>query len=265
MHYYQFGYDATQHFNVFKYWYASTGISLLKRIHMTTLDMILFLAPVIRRPPTNKVYILSPSLTVSFTCTADGGVGSSVEILWSGPVDLPDATVMEVSSGVFTSNLTLTNITTKISGIYECTTRYNSSLCTTNSSSNASLALLGPPILTHRTESPLIVNCGDSNATLYFKFSGLTDVRYICTGPRGDDIETNDNVTLGTTSERMDNETEFQILRLNINITNVNYIHGGTYSCTASNSVGNTTATVLLQVLQSERSGMVIDIRLFVA
>ena len=124
--------------------------------------LIFLIAPIIKTPPTNKVYILCPSLRVNFTCTVDGGVNNSVEILWSGPVDLPDATVMEVSSGVFTSNLTLTNLTTNFSGIYECTTRYNNSLCTTNSSSSASLALLGPPTLTDQTESPLRVNCGDN-------------------------------------------------------------------------------------------------------
>ena len=208
------------------------------------------------------MYILSPSLRVTFTCTVDGGVNNhSVEILWSGPVDLPDAMVMEISSGVFTSSLTLTNVTTNFSGIYECTTRYNNSLCTTNSSSSANLALLGPPTLTHRTESPLRVNCGDNNATLNFEFSGLpshNDVQYKCIGPQGANIETDDDFTFGITLDRMDNETELQILRLNINIVYINHVRGGMYSCTASNSAGNTTATVLLQVLQSERSGMVI-------
>ena len=225
--------------------------------------MILLLAPIIKTPPANKVYILSPSLRVNFTCTVDGGVNNSVEILWSGPLDLPDARLMEVSSGVFTSNLTLTNLTTNFSGIYKCTTGYNNSLCTTNSSSNASLALLGPPTLTHQTESPLRVNCGNNNATLNFEFSGLpslshNDVQYKCIEPRGDNIETNDNFTVGITLDRIDNETELQILRLNINIVYINHARGGMYSCTASNSAGNTTATVLLQVLQSERSGMVI-------
>ena len=138
--------------------------------------MILLLAPIIKTPPANKLYILSPSLRVNFICSVDGSVNNSVEILWSGPVDLPDARVMEVSSGVFTSNLTLTNLTTDFSGIYKCTTRYNNSLCTTNSSSNASLVLLG---IHDQTESPLRVNCGDNNATIYFEFSGLpslTDV-----------------------------------------------------------------------------------------
>ena len=114
------------------------------------------IAPIIKTPPMDQVHITSPGLKVSFICTVDGGIGSLFEILWSGPVvDLPNATLVEVGSGVFTSNLTLTNVTSDFSGIYECTTRYNNSLCgTTNTSSNASLVLLGPPTLTDQTESP---------------------------------------------------------------------------------------------------------------
>ena len=212
------------------------------------------IAPIIKTPPMDQVHIASPGLKVSFICTVDGGIGSLFEILWSGPVvDLPNATLVEVGSGVFTSNLTLTNVTSDFSGIYECTTRYNNSLCgTTNTSSNASLVLLGPQILTDQTESPLKIDCSD-NTTFYFEFSGLpslTDVE--CIGPRGDKIS--DNITLGNTLDRMDNDTEFQI-RLSINITLVNNAHGGMYLCTASNSAGNITATVLLQVLQCHRRG----------
>ena len=166
----------------------------------------------------NKTHIASPSVEVNFTCTVDGGVGSLVEIMWSGPVyvDLSDATTTEVSDGVFTSNLTLTNVRIGFSGIYKCTTRYNNSLCTTNSSSDASLVVvLGPPTFINQTESPLCVDYGD-NTTLYFEFFGLpslTDIK--CSGPGGE-IKPG-NTTLGITLERMDNETKFQI-RLSINI-----------------------------------------------
>ena len=35
----------------------------------------------------------SPDLEVSFTCSINGGVDSLLEIVWSGPVDLPETTV----------------------------------------------------------------------------------------------------------------------------------------------------------------------------
>lgn len=239
------------------------SISILKVAHV--IKLILIIAPIIKPSPMDQVYIASPGLEVGFTCTVEGGIGkfNKLEILWSGPVDLPNTTVIEVSSGVFTSNLTLTNVTANFSGIYKCTTRYNNSLCATNTSSNASLVLLGPPTLTNQTESPSRVDCGDNNTMLYFEFSGLPSLTNVqCTGPQGD-IEMSDNVTLGVALDRMDNDIEFQV-RLSINIAYVNNAHGGMYSCSASNSAGSITATILLQVLQPEKSGTVTNIKSFV-
>ena len=185
----------------------------------------------------DQMHCESPDLEVSFTCSINGGVGSSLEIEWSGPVELPETIVTESSNGVFTSNLTLTNVTTAFSGVYQCTGRYNNSLCTANVSSNASLAVIAPPIITDQTESPSKVDSGET-VTLYYEFSSLpshTDVN--CIGP--------DSVVFKEI--RMDNNTQ-QSIRVDIKISSVNYTHGGEYLCTANNSAGDITGTTILLV-----------------
>lgn len=200
-------------------------------------NLFLILAPILEVPLMNQTHLERPDLEVTFTCSINGGVGSSVEIIWSGPVDLPEPTTAESSDGVFTSNLTVTNVTAAFTGIYQCTGRYNNSLCTANVSSNASLAVIAPPTITDQTESLSIVDSGE-NVTFYYEFSSLpshTDVN--CIGPNGVVFE----------EIRMDNNTQ-QSIRIDIKINSVNYTHGEEYSCTANNSAGDITATTLLLV-----------------
>ena len=182
----------------------------------------------------------NPDLEVSFTCNINGGVNSSVEIVWSGPeqVDLPEPTVTETGDGVFTSNLTLTNVTSAFSGTYQCTGRYNNSLCNSaNASSNASLVVIAPPTIIDQTVSPSKVDNGET-VILYYEFASLPSHTNIsCSGP--------DGVIFQET--RMDNSTS-QLIHIDINISSVNYTHGGEYSCTANNSAGDITATTLLLV-----------------
>ena len=199
--------------------------------------LFLILAPILEVPLMNQTHLESPDLEVSFTCSINGGVGSSVETMWSGPVDLPEPTTTESSDGVFTSNLTLTNVTAAFTGTYQCTGRYNNSLCTANVSSNASLAVIAPPVITDYTISPFKVDNGET-VTLYYEFSSLpshTDVD--CIGPDGALFE----------EIRMDNNTQ-QSIHVDLKISSVNHTHGGEYLCTANNSAGDITATTLLLV-----------------
>lgn len=190
------------------------------------------------------VHVETPDLEVSFTCVVNSGDGSAVDILWSGPVSLPEPTTTEIDTGIFRSNLTLTNVTTAFTGLYLCVARYNNSLCHGNISSNVSLIIvLRPPAIVGQTESPFKVDSGAS-VNLYFEFSSrpsLTDVW--CSGPDGA-INTS---ALGVTLVRTNNDAEFRI-RLDVNIASVQYTHGGLYLCTANNSVGNITATTLLLI-----------------
>ena len=189
-------------------------------------------------PLVDQMHCESPDLEVSFTCSIlNGGVDSLLEIVWSGPVDLPETTVTESSDGVFTSNLTLTNVTTAFSGIYQCTGRYNNSLCTANISSNASLAVIAPPIISNQTRSPFRVDNGET-VILYYEFSSLPSHTTVeCSGPDGVVFE----------EIRMDNNT-LQTIRIDIEINSVNYTYGGEYSCYANNSAGDIIATTLLLV-----------------
>jgi hypothetical protein len=143
----------------------------------------------------------------------------------------------ESSDGVFTSNLTLSNVTATFSGIYQCIGRHNNSLCFADVSSNASLVVIAPPIIIDQTEVPSKVDSGET-VSLYVVFLSLpshTDVN--CFGPDGVVFE----------ETRMDNNT-LQSIRIDIKISSVNFTHGGEYSCTANNSAGEITATTLLLV-----------------
>ena len=188
----------------------------------------------------DQLHSESPDLEISFICSINGSVNNSVEIVWSGPeqVALPEPTVTETSDGVFISNLTLTNVTSAFSGIYQCTGRYNNSLCNNaNASSNASLVVIGPPTIIDQTVSPSKVDSGET-VIFYYEFDSLPSHTNVdCSGP--------DRVIFQET--RMDNNTS-QSIRIDINITSVNYTHGGEYSCTANNSAGDITATTLLLV-----------------
>ena len=192
------------------------------------------------------VHAETPGLEVSFTCTVNSGDGSGVDIVWSGPVTLPEPTTVEIDFGIFRSNLTLTSVTAAFTGFYFCTARYiNNSQCTGNISSNVSLVVLGPPApaIVGQTESPLKVDSGAS-INLYFEFSSPpshTDV--LCSGPDGAINESAPGVTL----VRTNNDTVLQI-RLDLNIASVHYTHGGQYSCTANNSAGNITSSTMLLV-----------------
>ena len=131
-------------------------------------NIFFILAPILEVALVNQTYSESPAgLEVSFTCSINGGIGSSVEIVWSGPVDLPEPTITESSDGVFTSNLTLSNVTATFTGIYQCTGRYNNNLCFADVSSNASLVVIAPPIIIDQTQLPSKVDSGET-AILYF-------------------------------------------------------------------------------------------------
>ena len=192
------------------------------------------------------VFVESPGLEVSFNCSVNGGAGNTVEIEWNGPatVVLPVSTTNEIRDGVFMSKLTLTNVTIDFTGVYFCTARYNNSLCTENITSNASLIVVGPPSIIDQADSTLKIDSG-VNVNLFFEFSSLpshTDVQ--CSGPDG--VIGMDN-TYGINLERVDSDSRFQI-RVDINITSVNYTHGGIYSCIVNNSAGVVEATTLLLV-----------------
>jgi hypothetical protein len=202
-----------------------------------SVTFLLILAPILEVALVNQTFVESQGLEVSFTCSINGGVGSSVEIVWNGPVDLPEPTITESSDGVFTSNLTLSNVTATFTGIYQCTRRYNNSLCFTGVSSNASLVVIAPPIIIEQTEVPSKVDSGET-ASLYVVFLSLpshTDVN--CIGPDGVVFE----------ETRMDNNTQ-QSIRIDIVISSLNFTHGGEYSCTANNSAGEITVTTILLV-----------------
>ena len=183
------------------------------------------------------VHVESPELAVTYTCTVNGSAGNAVDIEWSGPAVQTQPTVVEISDGIFTSNLTLTNVTMFFSGVYQCTARYSNILCTSDISSNATLDVIAPPKIHSQTQSPSIVDRGRF-IFLLFNFvahPSFTDVQ--CGGPSGEEV----------TFSRIDDDTVFQI-SIRIEISSVNFIDGGMYDCVVNNIAGNITATVLLIV-----------------
>jgi hypothetical protein len=188
------------------------------------------LAPILEVALVNQTFVESPGLEVSLTCSINGGIGSSVEIVWSGPVDLPEPTMTESSDGIFTSNLTLTNVTSTFTGIYQCTGRYNNSLCFTGVSSNASLVVIAPPIIIDQTTL-------DSNIDL----ASLNDiVMLMCIssgGPSNTYEWAKDEIVLdGETSDTL-------------TLIIANGSSGGNYTCTVSNAAGSDSASTTLYVL----------------
>lgn len=191
----------------------------------------------------NMVHIEAPDLELTLTCTVYGGPGNAVSIVWSGPAVQSQPAIVEINDGNFTSNLSLTNATMFFSGVYECTARYNNSLCTTSISSDLRLDIIAPPSIISQTQSPYVVNSG-VNVGLDFQFlahPSFTDVN--CSGPNGE-IKVN---SPGFSFNRANSDSNFQII-LSTTVSNVNYIHGGNYLCTANNSAGTITATILLIV-----------------
>ena len=183
------------------------------------------------------VHVESPELAITYTCTINGSAGNAVDIEWSGPAVQTQPMVVEISDGIFTSNLTLTNVTMFFSGVYQCTARYSNILCTSDISSNTRLDVIAPPEILAQTQSPYIVDRGRF-ISLLFNFvahPSFTDVQ--CSGPSGEEV----------IFFRIDNDAVFQI-RIRIEISSVNFIHGGMYSCVANNIAGNISAMVLLIV-----------------
>ena len=91
-----------------------------------------------------------------------------------------------------------------------------------------------------QTESPLIASAGDDVA-IYFEFSSSPDDTVVeCTGPSSQTTLDEMN-ELGIVFNRADNN-DTQLVRVEINITSVNYTLGGVYSCTANNSVDSITS-----------------------
>ena len=191
------------------------------------------------------LYIEAPNLEISLTCTVNGGAGSSVDIEWNKPVRAalsePQITQSESIDGVFTSNLTLTNVTTFFSGVYFCVSSY--SICTSTITSNVTLFIVGPPSITNQTVSPIMTDSG-VNVYIFFEFTSLPSHTYVqCSGPNGVIDMNTQSVGFG----RVDNDTGF-LIRVEINIPSVSYTQGGVYSCMASTLAGNITATTLLLV-----------------
>ena len=181
------------------------------------------------------VHVESPELAITYTCTINGSAGNAVDIEWSGPAVQIQPTVVEISDGIFMSSLILTNVTMFDSGIYECTARYSNNLCTSNVSSNARLDVIAPPEVLDQTLSPYIVDRGRF-ISLFFDFvahPSFTDTQ--CSDPTGEEVN----------FVRLNNDDFFQI-KISIDISSVNFIHGGTYTCAANNIAGDINATVLL-------------------
>lgn len=190
------------------------------------------------------VYTETPRLQVNFICTVNGGHGTSVEIFWNGPagVTLPDtASTRQIDNGVFTSYLTLINVTASFTGTYSCTARY-SIFCNGTVTSSTNLLVIGRPTIISQTVSPLVADSG-SNVSFYFEFSSLpSNTSVCCSGPGGADIN-----TTGIILRRLDNNAQ-SLIRTEINITSINHTHGGMYWCTANNSAGENTSTLLFLV-----------------
>ena len=189
------------------------------------------------------VLIETPDLQINFTCTVDGGSGNEVSIVWSGLGVGTQPILNETDSGIFTSDLILSNATMFFSGVYQCTSRYTNILCTTNISSSLRLDVIAPPSVVSQTQSPYIVNSG-INAGLFFEFlthPSFTNVS--CIGP----TSTINERTPGITFSRLDDDLAFTIW-LSITIFSIDFNFGGLYSCTANNSAGEIEATVLLIV-----------------
>ena len=188
------------------------------------------------------MYIESPHLKIILTCSVNGGAGS-VDIVWSGPAVQFQPATIQTDHGIFTSNLILTRATMFVSGMYQCTAGYDNSLCIANVSSNVRLDVVAPPSIVDQTQSPHIVDKG-VNLSLLFEFAAhpsFTNVH--CSGPDGDIKMNTSSITL----TRFDNDTTFQV-RLLIDISIVNHVHGGMYTCAANNTAGDMSATVLLLV-----------------
>lgn len=190
------------------------------------------------------VYNQSPNLVISLTCSVNGGTGNNImDIEWSGPAVEQQPATIQTDLGIFTSNLILTRATMFFSGVYQCTAGYDNSLCTANVSSNARLDVIARPSIVDQTQSPHIVDKG-VNVSLLFDFSAHPSFTSTsCSGPDGDIKMNTSSITL----TRVDNHTTFQVI-LVINISIVNYAHGGIYTCVANNSAGDIRAMVLLIV-----------------
>ena len=193
----------------------------------------------------HMVHIESPELEIVLICTAYGGVGNAVDIVWSGPAVTSQPATMELNDGNYTSNLTLTNVTMFFSGVYECTARYANILCTTSISSDLRLDVIAPPSVISVTQSPHIVNSG-ANVGFMFRFLAHPSFTSVtCNSPTGD------NITMSTPGiisfARVNNNDAFEIT-LFITVFHVVHADGGNYSCTANNLAGSITATTLLIV-----------------
>ena len=205
--------------------------------------MIFFAVPFFVRVPSRRLsYIGLPNHKVNLTCAVDNGIGKAADIVWDGPIIVNQPTPTEISRGVVSSSLILTNVTMFYSGVYCCTAKYSNSMCISNISSHTELVIIASPIVIRQTESPFIVNRGD-NLSLHIDFQAYPS--FTSVQSRGPDGHIRNTSSL--TFVRIDNETRF-LVQLTIKIIHVNYTHGGMYTFTASNFAGSENTSILLVV-----------------
>ena len=109
------------------------------------------------------ITIESSNQLINLTCAVNGGAGNSVEIIWDGPSELANPTVVEASNGLFSSSLIITDATVFSSGIYQCTAKYSNILCPVNVSSSARINVIEGPTAIGIVVSHFVVDSGEKH------------------------------------------------------------------------------------------------------
>ena len=177
--------------------------------------------PLVQNSPMNISVPINTEAT--FTCVVNAGAGSTVDITWMGPVMSLPSPINTPDDNFVTSNLTvnITSFTTFV-GEYSCTASYSN--CNGNITSSAAyFTVLLPPSVTQGPldqvvdeNDTIILNCTATNL-------GTVSISWI--GP--------------TPNLQGEVTMEDEMITSSLTLSEVNYLDGGVYTCTATNEAGS--------------------------